>query len=70
MGGGWIFCSQSGLASSRFELSFFEFLLALDAMAGPRNGFQPLGVDLFAAGYAFSERTFADAAKSGFHHLE
>src|SRR5580658_6205906 len=39
-------------------------------MAGPRHGFEPLGVDLFAAGNAFPETAFTDARESAIYHEE
>jgi hypothetical protein len=39
-------------------------------MAGPGHGFEALGVDLFAAGDAFSEVAFADASESAIDHIE
>jgi hypothetical protein len=52
------------------EQAFFGFFLALDAMAGPRHGFEALGVDLFAAGDAFSEAAFTNTRESAIHHEE
>jgi hypothetical protein len=54
----------------RFQKSLFRFFLALDAMASPGHGFEPLGVDLFAAGDAFSEAAFTDAGKRIVNHVE
>src|ERR1035438_3680348 len=39
-------------------------------MAGPGHGFEALGIDLFAAGDAFSEAAFADARESAVDHVE
>jgi hypothetical protein len=39
-------------------------------MAGPGNGFEAFGVDLFAAGDAFSEAAFTDAGESAIDHIE
>jgi len=55
---------------SGFEQALLGFFLALDAMASPRHGFQALGIDLFAAGDAFSEAAFADAGESAIDHVE
>ena len=53
-----------------FELALFKLFLAFDAVAGPRHGFEALGVDFFAAGNALPEGTFAHAAECAFNHLK
>jgi len=53
-----------------FEQALLSLFLALDAVASPRHGFEALGVDLLAAGDAFSEAAFADAGESAIHHIE
>src|SRR5580692_5712393 len=58
------------LSRSFFEQSLLHFFLALDAVAGPGDGFEALGVDLFAAMDAFAEAAFADAGKSLVDHLQ
>jgi len=55
---------------SGFEQALLGFFLALDAVASPGHGFEALGVDLFAAGNAFSEAAFADASESAINHVE
>jgi hypothetical protein len=39
-------------------------------VARPRHGFEALGVDLFAAGDAFSEAAFANARERAFDQVE
>src|SRR5262249_61501350 len=58
------------LLLSLFQHSLFQFLLALDAVASPRNSVQPFGVDFFAAGDALTEAALADALQRAFHHLQ
>ena len=53
-----------------FEQALFGFFLALDAMPRPGNGFEALGIDLFAARNALSEAAFADAGKGAIDHVE
>jgi hypothetical protein len=53
-----------------FEEALFGFFLAFDAMAGPRNGFEAFGIDLFAAGDTLPETAFADAGESAIDHIE
>ena len=53
-----------------FEQALLGFFLALDAVARPRHGFETLGVDLFAAGNAFSKAAFANASQSAIDHVE
>ena len=53
-----------------FEQALLCFFLALDAMAGPRDCFETLGVDFFTAGDALSEAAFTDASKSAIDHIE
>jgi hypothetical protein len=55
---------------SGFQQTLLGFFLALDAVASPRHGVKAFGVDLFAAGYAFSEAAFADAGESAIDHIE
>jgi hypothetical protein len=55
---------------SGFEQTLLGFFLTLDAMAGPGHSFEALGVDLFAAGDAFSEAAFANASESAIDHVE
>src|ERR1700678_133006 len=55
---------------SGFEQALLGLFLALDAMPRPGNSFQALGVDLFAAGDAFSKTAFANAGKSPVNHVE
>src|SRR6266852_435877 len=55
---------------SGFQQTLLGFFLALDAMASPGNGVEPLGVDLFAAGNALPEAAFADARESAIDHVE
>jgi hypothetical protein len=55
---------------SGFQQALLGFFLALDAVASPRHGVKAFGVDLFAAGYAFSEAAFADAGESAIDHIE
>lgn len=51
-----------------FQDSLFQLFLTLDAVSGPGHGFQALAVDLFAAGDAFPETTFANARQGSIHH--
>lgn len=53
-----------------FQLALFQFLLALNAIARPRHGFQPLGVDFITAAYTLAKSAFADPLESGFHHRQ
>ncbi len=53
-----------------FEQAFFGFFLALDAVPRPWHSFQALGINLFAAGNAFSETTFTNARQGSFDHVE
>src|SRR5277367_5342157 len=53
-----------------FQQSLFGLFLTLDAMACPRHSFKTLGVDLFAAGYAFSKAAFAYARQGTINHVE
>jgi hypothetical protein len=55
---------------SGFQQTLLGFFLALDAMASPGYGVEALGIDLFAAGDAFSEAAFTDARESTIDHIE
>ena len=48
-----------------FELAFFQFFLAGDAVARPRDGFEALGIDLVAAGDALAVGAFIHANERG-----
>src|SRR5258708_36651392 len=62
--------AQREILLSRLQQALLGFLLALDAMPSPRYGVEALGVDLLAAGDAFSEAAFADAGESAIDHIE
>src|SRR5271157_303941 len=66
------FCRRDSLASRAAVLqqSLFEFLLARDAMPRPGYCFQPLGIDLIAAGDALAKGPLANAAERAVHHLK
>ena len=53
-----------------FQLAFFQFFLAGNAVAGPGHGLQPLGIDLIAAAYAFAKFAFADPLQGSFDHRQ
>ena len=53
-----------------FQLALFQFLLALNAVAGPGHGFQPLGIDLIAAVHAFAKFAFADTLQGSLNHAQ
>ena len=55
---------------SLLQRALLYFFLAFDAIAGPRHGFQTLGVDFLATRDAFPESAFMDARQRIFHHLE
>jgi len=55
------FAVPKALAGGFFQNPLFELFLALDAVAGPGNGLETLGIDVLAAGDALAERTFPDA---------
>src|SRR5579872_2113778 len=61
---------RKSLMRCLFEQPLFRFFLAFDAMAGPRHCFQPLGIDLFAAGDTFAKASLANAGKSALDHLQ
>src|SRR5215469_3410672 len=62
--------NRANLFRSLLQLSLLEFLLALDAVAGPRHRFQPFGIDLFSAMDALAETAFANTAECVFYHLQ
>jgi hypothetical protein len=39
-------------------------------MPGPRHGFEPLGIDLFATGNTLSETAFSNASERAIHHVQ
>jgi hypothetical protein len=49
------------LPAGFFQDSFFELLLALDAVMRPWDSFEALGIDFFTAGDALAEIAFANA---------
>src|SRR6476660_994608 len=65
-----LFAFSKRLVASFFQLALFQLLLALNAIARPGNGFQPLGIDLIAAAYALAKSALADPQKSCLDHLQ
>ena len=61
---------EGRLSRCFFEHSLFELFLALDAVAGPGDGFEALGIDLPPAGDALAEVAFADAGERTLDHLQ
>src|SRR5580698_9067018 len=64
------FAATLSLPRSFLQQTLFEFFLALDAVARPRHGLQPLGVDFLAAVDALAEAAFANAHQRLLHHLQ
>src|SRR5258708_34789715 len=62
--------AQREILLSRLQQALLGFLLALDAMPSPRYGVEAFGVDLLAAGDAFSEAAFPYARESAIDHVE
>jgi len=61
--------AESGsLSRGFFEHSLLQLFLAFDAVARPGHSFEPLRIDLLAAGNALAEISFANAAESAFDH--
>src|SRR6478735_2126257 len=58
------------LVRSLFQNSLLQFFLAFDAMPRPGHSLEAFGVDLFAAGDAFTKLAFAQALQSAIHHLK
>ena len=52
------------------EQALFLFLLALDAVARPRNSFEPLDLHFFLACHAMPVTAFLDAPDGLFHELQ
>jgi len=64
-------CAEDlNLARGLFQNSLFQLLLAFDAVPGPRHGFQPLGIDFFAAGDALPKTALAEPLQCSLHHLQ
>src|ERR1700704_2644137 len=53
-----------------FQLAFFQFLLAFNAVARPRHGFQPLGIDFIAAIHTLAKLAFPDTLKGSLDHRQ
>src|SRR5215469_9683882 len=58
------------LPLSFFEQALLQLFLALDAVAGPGDRFEALGVDLFAAVNTLAEAAFANARQGSIDHHE
>src|SRR6516165_5229850 len=58
------------LRSGSLEQPLLQFLLALDAVAGPRHRLQPLRIDLRTAGDALAERSLANPFQRAVHHQQ